>query len=70
MASKFMLRMLTSLSARNIGLAAEIAGVPKQICGYGHVKDRHLKVAKERENELLGAFRAGKAKMPAAIAAE
>jgi indolepyruvate ferredoxin oxidoreductase len=62
--------LLASLSPKNLALAAEIAAIPEQIRGYGHVKERHLKVAKARESELLSAFRAGKAKMPAAIAAE
>ncbi len=62
--------LLASLSPKTVALAAEIAGVPEQIRGYGHVKERHLQQAKARESELLSAFRAGKAKMPAAIAAE
>ena len=62
--------LLASLSPKNSALAAEIAAIPEQIRGFGHVKERHLKQAKARESELLGAFRTGKAKMPAAIAAE
>jgi indolepyruvate ferredoxin oxidoreductase len=62
--------LLAALTPKNIALAAEIAGIPELIRGYGHVKDRHLKAAKERESELLNAYRSGKAKMPAAIAAE
>jgi indolepyruvate ferredoxin oxidoreductase len=62
--------LLASLTPKNLALAAEIAGIPEQIRGYGHVKERHLKQAKARESELLGAFRTGKAKVPAAIAAE
>jgi indolepyruvate ferredoxin oxidoreductase len=62
--------LLASLTPRNIGLAAEIAAVPEQIRGFGHVKERHLEAAKAREGELLFAWRAGKAKAPAAIAAE
>jgi indolepyruvate ferredoxin oxidoreductase len=62
--------LLASLSPKNLALAAEIASIPEQIRGFGHVKERHLKQAKAREEELLSAFRTGKAKMPAAIAAE
>jgi indolepyruvate ferredoxin oxidoreductase len=62
--------LLAALTPKNIALAVEIASVPEQIRGYGHVKERHLRVAKERENELLEAFRAGKSKMLAALAAE
>jgi indolepyruvate ferredoxin oxidoreductase len=62
--------LLAALTPKTIALAAEIASIPEQIRGYGHVKERHLGVAKERESELLEAFRTGKAKMPAALAAE
>ncbi|HTN96049.1 MAG TPA: indolepyruvate ferredoxin oxidoreductase family protein, partial [Nordella sp.] len=60
--------LLGRLSKDNIGLAAEIAGIPEQIRGYGHVKERHLKQARARQEELLHASRTGKAKLP--IAAE
>ncbi len=62
--------LLAALTPKNLALAAEIAAIPEQIRGYGHVKERHLKQAKARESELLAAYRSGKAKMPAAIAAE
>jgi indolepyruvate ferredoxin oxidoreductase len=62
--------LLASLSPKNLALATEIAAIPEQIRGFGHVKERHLKLAKARESELLSAFRTGKAKMPVAIAAE
>jgi indolepyruvate ferredoxin oxidoreductase len=62
--------LLAPLTPKNVALATEIASIPEQIRGYGHVKERHLKAAKERESELLEAFRAGKAKIPAALAAE
>ena len=44
--------------------------IPEHIRGYGHVKARHLKAAKEREAELLAAYRSGKAEPPRAMAAE
>jgi indolepyruvate ferredoxin oxidoreductase len=62
--------LLAALTPRNVALAAEIAAIPEQIRGYGHVKERHLKAAKDRESELLGAFRAGKAEAPKVLAAE
>ena len=40
----------------------------REIRGYGHVKDSHLKKAKAEEAELLAQFRAGPA--PLKIAAE
>jgi indolepyruvate ferredoxin oxidoreductase len=45
--------LLDALDGGNVGLAAEIAGIPEQIRGYGHVKDAHLHKAKQREAELL-----------------
>ena len=62
--------LLAALTPKNVALATEIAAIPEQIRGYGHVKERHLKGAKDREAELLEAFRTGKAKMPAVLAAE
>jgi indolepyruvate ferredoxin oxidoreductase len=62
--------LLGKLSPANLALAVEIASIPEHIRGYGHVKERHLADAKAREAELLSAFRAGKAALPQAIAAE
>lgn len=49
--------LLDTLDAGNVGLAAEIAGIPEQIRGYGHVKEAHLHKAKAREAELLKEWR-------------
>ena len=45
--------LLDKLDAGNVALAADIAGIPEQIRGYGHVKDANLRAAKAREAELL-----------------
>ncbi|TAM44897.1 MAG: indolepyruvate ferredoxin oxidoreductase family protein, partial [Burkholderiaceae bacterium] len=45
--------VLRSLSASNHAAAVEIARIPEQIRGYGHVKERHLKLAREQWNSLL-----------------
>ncbi len=45
--------LCTSLSAENLPLAVEIASIPEDIRGYGHVKERHLRNAKEKEARLL-----------------
>ncbi len=47
-----------ALSPDNHALALEIARVPEQIRGFGHVKERNLATAKAREASLLSAFRA------------
>jgi indolepyruvate ferredoxin oxidoreductase len=49
--------LLANLSAENHALALEIAALPMQIRGYGHVKLKSLARAKAREAELLAAFR-------------
>ncbi|HRO28471.1 MAG TPA: indolepyruvate ferredoxin oxidoreductase family protein, partial [Luteimonas sp.] len=45
--------LLDRLDGGNVDLAAEIAGIPEHIRGYGHVKEAHLHAAKAREMELL-----------------
>ena len=45
--------LLGKLDRSNVDLAAEIAGIPEHIRGYGHVKEDHLHKAKAREAELL-----------------
>ena len=45
--------LLDRLDAGNLRLAVEIASVPEQISGYGHVKEAHLHRARAREAELL-----------------
>ncbi|HRN63143.1 MAG TPA: 2-oxoacid:acceptor oxidoreductase family protein, partial [Luteimonas sp.] len=45
--------LLDRLDGGNVDLAAEIAGIPEHIRGYGHVKEAHLHTAKAREMELL-----------------
>jgi indolepyruvate ferredoxin oxidoreductase len=56
-----------SLTSENHGVAVEIASLPAQIRGYGHIKMRAIDRAREREASLLAAFRAPAA---AATAAE
>ena len=49
--------LLRGLSADNLKLAVEIASIPEDIRGFGHVKMRNLKKAKEQEARLLWNFR-------------
>jgi len=49
--------LLAKLDGGNIDLAAEIAGIPEQIRGYGHVKEEHEAKARARWNELLATWR-------------
>ena len=48
--------LLPKLSADNLSKLVAIASIPEDIRGYGHVKERHLKAAKEKEAALLAAF--------------
>ena len=52
--------LLEHLDGENQKLAVEIASVPEQIRGFGHVKRRHLGEAKKKEAELIAAFRASR----------
>ena len=51
--------LLRGLSADKLPLAAEIARVPEEIRGYGHVKERHLKAARIKWGTLMTQWRAG-----------
>jgi len=50
--------LLGKLSADNLATAVAIARIPEDIRGYGHVKERHLKAAKQKEATLLATFNA------------
>jgi len=50
--------LIGALAQYNHALAVELARIPEQIRGYGHVKDRHLKAVREKQADLLAAFRA------------
>jgi len=49
--------LLTRLNAATLPLAVEIARIPEEIRGYGHVKARHLRVARAKWQQLLGQWR-------------
>jgi indolepyruvate ferredoxin oxidoreductase len=46
------------LTAARLPTAVELAALPQQIRGFGHVKQRNAEAAKAREAELLAQFRA------------
>ena len=50
--------LLPKLTDANLAQAVAVASIPEDIRGYGHVKERHLKAAKEKEAALLAAFHA------------
>ncbi|MCB2022051.1 MAG: indolepyruvate ferredoxin oxidoreductase family protein, partial [Burkholderiaceae bacterium] len=49
--------LLTTLSAEKLAQAVEIARIPEEIRGYGHVKDRHLVAARAKWAALMAAWR-------------
>ena len=48
--------LLPKLTPENLPQAVAIASIPEDIRGYGHVKERHLKAAREKEAALVAAF--------------
>jgi indolepyruvate ferredoxin oxidoreductase len=48
--------LLSKLTAENLSKALAIASIPEDIRGYGHVKERHLAAAKQKEARLLAEF--------------
>jgi indolepyruvate ferredoxin oxidoreductase len=60
--------ILARLSPANHAVAAEIAALPLEIRGFGHVKEANLSRAKDKEAGLLSRLRS--ASSPQAIAAE
>ena len=49
---------LATLSSANHAVAVQLARIPDLIRGYGHVKERNVKIAREEEARLLEAYRA------------
>jgi indolepyruvate ferredoxin oxidoreductase len=50
--------VMASFAPAKHSLALEIARIPEKIKGYGHVKERHLKAAREQWDGLMHAWRA------------
>ena len=51
--------LLPTLDTGNRAMAAEIARIPEEIRGYGHVKERHLQAARPKWDALMQRWRAG-----------
>ncbi|HEV3010065.1 MAG TPA: indolepyruvate ferredoxin oxidoreductase family protein [Burkholderiales bacterium] len=54
-------RLLAGLTAQNHALAVQIAAIPEEIRGYGHIKARTLDPARKKRDELLARYAAGPA---------
>ena len=61
--------LLRGLNADNLTLAVEIASIPEDIRGYGHVKERHLVSARAKWQALLQRWRNPQAVAPSAAQA-
>jgi len=51
--------ILKGLTKDNLSIAVQLARIPDEIRGFGHVKDANLAKAKAKEADLLKRFRAG-----------
>jgi len=58
--------LLANLTPRNHDLAVEIARLPEQIRGYGHVKEAHVAKANAKWTSLMKVWRNPVAKKAAA----
>ena len=61
--------LLAGLNSGNLPLAVEIARLPEDIRGYGHVKARHLAAVRPRWASLMQRWRGGEAAAAVAKAA-
>jgi len=50
-------QVLAKLTPGNHTLAVQLAAIPEEIRGFGHVKARHLTAAKDKEAKLLAQFK-------------
>jgi indolepyruvate ferredoxin oxidoreductase len=58
--------LLKGLNAQSLPLAVDIARIPEDIRGYGHVKHRHLQAAKPKWEALMSQWRSGASQQRAA----
>ncbi len=57
--------LLKTLNTGNRALATEIARIPEEIRGYGHVKERHLLAARPKWAALMKSWRGGELRQAA-----
>lgn len=62
--------IVAGLTPANHAVAVGLATIPQKIRGFGHIKDRNLRIAKAEEEQLLAQFRAPAPDHPLPIAAE
>jgi len=64
--SKLLDEIAGKLNRDNLAIAVQLASVPDEVRGYGHIKEKNVHLAKEKEAKLLQAFRTPQ---PARVAA-
>lgn len=55
---KLMLAVCAGLTESNHAAALQLARLPQSVRGFGHIKERNLRAARERESKLLATFHA------------
>ena len=50
------MNIASKLSFNNYEIAVDIASIPDQIKGFGHVKLNNIKIAKNSEHSLMSTF--------------
>jgi indolepyruvate ferredoxin oxidoreductase len=58
--------LLARLSPANHSLAVQIASIPEEMRGFGHVKTRHVAAAEKKRAELLAKLESPQAERAAA----
>ena len=48
---------MRGLNATNLSLAVDVARIPEEIRGYGHVKEKHLATVRPKWNGLMAQWR-------------
>jgi len=59
-------QLLEGLNGRNLALAVQLAALPEDIRGFGHIKMKSIAAARKKRDELLARFRAPGAERAAA----
>ncbi|MEH6466026.1 MAG: indolepyruvate ferredoxin oxidoreductase family protein [Porticoccus sp.] len=59
--------VLDGLNEHNYQTAVEVVSLPEKIRGFGHVKEHNRKMAKEREVQLMAAFKDSPVTIPVTI---
>jgi indolepyruvate ferredoxin oxidoreductase len=59
-------KLLQALSPQNHAAAVQIASLPEEIRGYGHIKTKSIVAARKKRGELLAGFRVAPAQRAAA----